>query len=77
MWVPKGKPRYGRRGIRTLRYTMMTRKMPGKPVETFLYDNVSDPYQLKNIAEESADVIKELTGKLNVMLKKLDDPWLD
>jgi arylsulfatase A-like enzyme len=77
MWVPKGKPGYGRRGIRTLRYTMMTRKMPGKPVETFLYDNVSDPYQLKNIAEESADVIKELTGKLNVMLKKLDDPWLD
>ncbi|MHC4069979.1 MAG: sulfatase family protein [Planctomycetota bacterium] len=76
MWVPKGKPSYGRRGVRTSRFTMMTQKMPDKPIKAFLYDNVSDPYQLKNIAEESPDVIKELTAKLNVILKKLDDPWL-
>jgi arylsulfatase A-like enzyme len=76
MWVPKGKGKYGRRGVRTARYTMMISKMPDEPVETFLHDNVSDPYQLQNIAEDRPGVIKELTGKLNAILKKLNDPWL-
>ena len=77
MWVPKGKPAYGRRGLRTSRFTMMINKWETGGSETLLLDNVSDPYQLKNIAKSSPEIVKKLTGKLNEILKKLDDPWLN
>lgn len=76
MWVPKGKPKFGRRGIRTARYTMMINKRVIGGTKTVLFDNVADRYQLKNIAKNSPEVIKDLTRKLNAILKKLNDPWL-
>ncbi len=76
MWVLVDKPALGRRGVRTARYTLMIDKMPSKPVRTVLFDNVRDPYQLKDIAAERPDLVKTLTEtELVPWLKKTGDPW--
>ena len=71
-----GQPQWGRRGIRTQRYTLIISKMPNKPIETVLRDNANDPYQLHNIAEENPQLVSELTIELKKWLKKNQDPWL-
>ncbi len=76
MWVPLGRPAWGRRGVRTHRYTMMISSMPDKPVQYVLHDNLLDPYQLKNIADEKPEVVRELADKLERWLSKNKDPWL-
>jgi len=77
IWIPVGKPAWGRRGIRTHRYTLMTGKTETKPTQYTLHDNVNDPYQLKNIAAEKPDVVMELTKELERWLKRNEDPWLN
>jgi arylsulfatase A-like enzyme len=77
MWTPYDNPGGGRRGVRTHRYTLMINKMPGKPVKTVLHDNIHDPYQLKNIAEEKPKVVQGLTREMESWLKKFHDPWLN
>jgi arylsulfatase A-like enzyme len=77
MWAPYDKPGWGRRGVRTHRYTLMISKMPNKAVETVLHDNINDPYQLKNITQEKPDVVKELILEMKSWLKKFNDPWLN
>ena len=77
MWVPPGdKPAWGRRGLRTHRYTFVISKAEGKPAETILHDNVEDPYQLKNIAAEAPERVDKLTNELEKTLAKYGDPWL-
>ena len=76
IWVPVGKPAWGRRGVRTHLYTLMISKMPDKQIEYVLHDNVNDPYQLKNIADANPDVVKELIKELEGLLRKHNDPWL-
>jgi len=76
MYVPVGQPAWGRRGVRTKRYTFVISKMPDKPVETTLHDNLNDPYQLKNIAAGEPELVAELTKELEKWLRKNDDPWL-
>jgi hypothetical protein len=42
-----------------------------------LHDNVRDPYQLRNIAEEQADLVRErVEEELRPWLEKTGDPWL-
>jgi len=78
IWIPLGEPALGRRGVRTHRYTLMVSKMKDKPTEHVLHDNVEDPYQLKNIAENKPEIVKMLIDKeLNYWLKKTNDPWLN
>ncbi|WP_169853050.1 sulfatase [Anaerohalosphaera lusitana] len=60
---PEGDERYGRRGVRTHRYTLNIEKMPGNAVEVLLYDRKSDPYQVRNIAGERYDVVERLIEK--------------
>ncbi len=76
IWVPVGEPAGGRRGVRTHRYTLMVRKMPDKPMEYVLHDNVNDPYQLRNVADVKPEVVRELTKELQRWLRKHNDPWL-
>ncbi len=77
MWTPEGgKCQWGRRGLRTHRYTFVISKAEGKPTKTFLYDNIADPYQLKNIANDKPEYVKKLTGKLEKTLTQYNDPWL-
>jgi hypothetical protein len=77
MICPPGKPAAGRRGVRTHRSTLVVSRLPDRPEETVLHDNVSDPYQLRNIAAERADVVKSLVEReLIPWLRKTGDPWL-
>lgn len=76
MWAPYDNPAGGRRGLRTHRYTLVISKTPNKTVKTILHDNINDPYQLKNIAEQKPAIVKELTRKMESWLKKFHDPWL-
>ena len=76
MWVPVGQPAWGRRGVRTDRYTLMINKIPGESVESTLHDNQSDPYQLTNIADARPEIVKQLTDELEEWLRKNHDPWL-
>ncbi len=73
---PEDKPAWGERGVRNHRYTLIIKKRLNKPKKYILYDNVSDPYQLKNVATEMPDIVKELTAELKTWLKKTNDPWL-
>ena len=77
IWIPLGKPAWGRRGLRTHRYTLMINKMPDKPVEIVLHDNKNDPYQLNNIAKEKPEIVRQLTVRLDKWLSKNKDPWLN
>ncbi len=79
MRVPMGKPAFGRRGVRTLEYTLMIDKKPDASEKIYeLYDNKNDPYQLENIADSNKDIIEKLVNtELNPWLKKTKDPWLE
>ena len=71
-----GDPRFGQRGVRTHRYTLMIEKREGKPDRVFLHDNVSDPDQLKNIAAENPERVEQLVrDELLPWLEKTGDPW--
>lgn len=61
------------RGLRTDRYTYLVNP-EGK---TQLYDNVSDPYQMKNLLLTGipAGDLKSLQAELGQWLKTADDPW--
>ena len=74
--VPVGQPAWGKRGIRTHRYTLVINKVEKKPSEYMLHDNVKDPFQLNNIADEIPEVVNELNKELEIWLQKNNDPWL-
>jgi hypothetical protein len=78
MWVSPGQPAWGRRGVRTHRYTLMIEKRAEQPTRTVLHDNLEDPYQLKNIADEDPDLVERLIlEELTPWLERTKDPWLD
>jgi N-acetylglucosamine-6-sulfatase len=78
IWVPPGQPEWGRRGVRTHRYTLMISKMPGEPTEAVLHDNQEDPYQLENIAAGNPEIVARLVEEeLNPWLERTGDPWLE
>lgn len=66
-------PDPGYRAIRTGRYTR-TRMSDG---ECHLYDDLNDPYQLNNLAEDAAtaDVRTESEKTLAQLLAQIDDPF--
>lgn len=77
IWIPYGEPSLGRRGVRTHRHTLMVEKDATGVTRTVLHDNVEDPYQLENIAEERPGLVRELIEtELNPWLEKTRDPWM-
>jgi len=62
------------RGVRTDRYTFVVEK---KDARFILFDNKKDPYQMKNIADKSHNVVKELSSELMDWLKRVNDPELE
>ena len=77
IWIPYGEPALGRRGVRTHHYTLSIEKTAAGIVSTVLHDNVQDPYQLENIAQERPEVVQRLVEEeLNPWLRKTGDPWL-
>ena len=77
LWIPPGEPAWGRRGVRTDRYTLMIEKSQQGPTRVVLHDNIEDPYQLKNIASDHPRIVEQLTrDELVPWLKQTNDPWL-
>jgi len=75
--IPVGQPAWGRRGVRTARHTLMINKMPDQPDEYVLHDNMNDPFQLENIANDERVLVNALIQEeLNLWLKKTNDPWI-
>ena len=69
-------PSGGRRGLRTHQHTFVAQR-GALPDDTYiLYDNVSDPYQLRNVADEYPAIVKELMEELDDWLERIGDPWL-
>jgi hypothetical protein len=78
LWIPVGEPDLGRRGVRTHRYTLMLEKTADQPIRRVLHDNLNDPYQLEDIAEQQPQVVEQLTrDELLPWLKRTNDPWLE
>ncbi len=74
--TPYGAPSYGVRGVRTDRYTLQATRKIAKPVEYVLFDNVADPYQTKNIAKESPELVEKLVKEeLMHWLEHTGDSW--
>ncbi len=74
--MPSGAQSYGRRGIRSNRYTLMIDRKIGKPLTYVLHDNQTDPYQMNNIAEQNERLINKLIEQeLLPWLEHTGDPW--
>ncbi|MBE9542099.1 MAG: hypothetical protein IMF01_07250 [Proteobacteria bacterium] len=65
----------GKRGVRTLRYTLMINK-DERVDQTELYDNLEDPYQLNNLSNTSPELVAKLGSELKIWLEKANDPWI-
>jgi arylsulfatase A-like enzyme len=63
------------RGVRTSRYTLaMTGQ--GKPKDVRLFDNEKDRYQMRNLADSSPELVKQLLRhELEPWLQRTRDPW--
>ncbi|MEG2830368.1 MAG: sulfatase, partial [Edwardsiella sp. (in: enterobacteria)] len=56
--------------------TLVIDRQDGQPLKYTLYDNVNDPYQMKNIAAGNDALIKKLTDEeLIPWLEKTGDSW--
>jgi arylsulfatase A-like enzyme len=78
LWVPVGQPAWGRRGVRTHRYTLEISCMPDEPTRTVLHDNREDPFQLKNVAAARPEIVEQLVhDELKPWLKRVGDPWIE
>lgn len=76
MKMPFEAPEWGRRGVRTERYTLMLERMPDQPTTTALFDRDADPFQLQNIAEDQTETVDRLIREeLEPWLKRMGDPW--
>jgi arylsulfatase A-like enzyme len=62
------------RGVRTARYTYAT----GPDAPMYLFDNVADPFQMKNLIAdpEYGALRQELRGRLARWLKRAEDPFV-
>jgi arylsulfatase A-like enzyme len=68
-------PEWGRRGIRTQRYTFVMQRVNGEERYT-LHDNDEDPYQLRNVADENRGLVPDLRAETVRWLRETGDPWL-
>ena len=67
---------WGERGLRTKDYMLVVNKLPEQITEYYLSDLRSDPYQLKNIAEENRSFVDSLLlNHLNPKLESIGDGW--
>ncbi|MCP5120747.1 MAG: sulfatase-like hydrolase/transferase, partial [bacterium] len=77
LYVARGNPAGGRRGVRTHRYTLEITRGDDGSETTILHDNVADPYQLDNIAGDKPEVVRRLVDdELKPWIERMRDPWL-
>ncbi len=75
-YIEEGRPESGHRGIRTSKNTYVITIDDTEQVRDFLYDNVNDPYQMRNLAGSDAEIEQKLHEELFEALKAKKDPWL-
>ncbi len=75
-YIDEGQPASGHRGIRTKTHTYVIAIDADNVEQVFLYNNVNDPYQLKNLAGTNIALENELNNELMEQLKLKNDPWL-
>ena len=75
-FIEEGKPSSGFRGIRTHTNTFVITIDNDGMVREFLYDNVKDIYQKKNIAKTEIELRNQLHALLIKALNEKKDPWL-
>ncbi|MFZ7235567.1 sulfatase [Avibacterium gallinarum] len=76
LFVPYGQPSFGRRGVRTKTHTLEVDRQDGEPLKYKLFDNVADPYQMKNIADSNPELVQKLIKEeLLPWLEKTGDSW--
>lgn len=64
------------RGVRTDQYTLMIDKITEDSSNTYLWDRLSDPYQMVNMADEKPELVEKLyKEELVPWLIKTKDPW--
>lgn len=76
-FIQSSQPSTGYRGLRTARYTFAVHATKEKTDEIILFDRVSDPYQLNNIASENPAAVERLRAQLKAWLKQTEDPFLN
>jgi hypothetical protein len=65
---------YPFRAVRSKQYTYAVRA----DGEWFLYDNINDPYQMKNLLDDpaSAEIKRKMQAELTAWLAKAEDPFI-
>lgn len=75
--IPYGRPGLGSRGIRTSRYTLTLVREEGSEERVTLFDDLKDPWQMRNIAPDNPVFVREMIEEdLVPWLRKTRDPWL-
>lgn len=75
VWIDPANPTKGTRGLRTKSHTLLIDRREANEA-IVLHDNISDLYQLKNIAKENPALVKTLLDELDAWLKKTNDAWV-
>lgn len=65
----------GYRGLRTDTYTFVIHATNGVIDETILFDRTKDPYQMKNIAEQSPKLVRQFNKQLKAWLIRTNDSF--
>ena len=65
----------GYRGLRTMQHTFVVHATDGKLDKLMLFDRKTDPFQLKNIAEQNPKKIKQFKKQHSNWLRKTEDPF--
>jgi len=68
-------PRRGKRGIRTHRWAYVVDRDATESDPKLLFDCLEDPYQLRNVAAERPEAVRELEATLRDWLARTGDPW--
>ena len=76
MRISDGNPAMGLRGVRNGRYTFVIHQQSESQRSVMLFDRAKDPFEMKNIAADSPEVVQTLTLVLKEWLEKYRDPWL-
>lgn len=65
----------GYRGLRTSTHTYAVHATDGVIDEVVLFDRENDPYQLRNVAVQQPELIRQFNKQLKAWLNKTDDPF--
>lgn len=74
--VPYGGNAFGKRGVRTERYTLIVERRDKQALRHKLFDNQRDPLQMQDIAGDNPALVEELVKReLEPWLERTGDPW--